>query len=236
MDELRLRSSGMGETGGERSEFLTLRPSARPPDAVLLRALVVPLVLLACAGLLAGCIGGSSSDHTATGSPSSSAGTGSGAAVPDAAGTASSYPVAASASPSQEPVIGSRSNSDWTFTLNRVQPAGPGQLIVEGTLVSNGPPYLEYLEEPGFLLHKDADGKTEESHEFSAVSLSVAGDQTVYLPLRDADGQCACTRGVATVEVGKPFAVYVLLTAPHPVSEVTVLVKGFAPFTKVPVT
>ena len=194
-----------------------------------------PLVLVSVVVLLlSGCFGGSS-DESSSGTGNQSAGSGT-AAAPAPAGSASAYPVAASASPSPLPVVASRSNGDWTFALNEVRRAGPGQLIVEGTLTSHNSHVLQGFEEPGFSLRKGADGKLDSTYEFSAVSLTVQGDTTVYQPMRDSSGQCACTQGVLNIETDQPYAVYTLLTAPQSASQVTVLVQSFAPFTNVPVT
>jgi hypothetical protein len=187
-----------------------------------------PVVLLVAVLTLAGCFGGGHSQGGG-GSTGHSGG-------PPPSGTATTYPVAPSASPSALPVVGARTNGQWTFALTAVHRAGPGQVLVEGILTSRQHTFLQGFEEPGFALRKGADGKLDNTYEFSAVSLTVPGDSTVYQPMRDAAGRCACTQGVLSIEAEQPYAVYTLVTAPPAASKVSVLVQGFAAFDNVAVT
>src|SRR5690242_18041960 len=136
------------------------------------RATACAATALAAMVLLAGCTG-SDGDKPGSGSTSN------GGTPVATGGTASAYPVAPSVSASPMPVIGSRSNGDWSFDLNSVTQAGPGQVLVAGTLTSKGPASMTGFEEPGYLVHRLPDGKTESSYEFSAVTLTARGDTTV---------------------------------------------------------
>jgi hypothetical protein len=183
---------------------------------------------VAALALVTGCTG--SSDGGGVPSATSSAG------IPVATATATAFPVPPSASPSPLPAIGTRSKGDWTFTLTAVRRAGSGQVMVEGTLTGTNGGFLAGFEEPGYALRKNTGtGKLDNTYEFSAVTLTVAGDSTVYQPMRDASGGCACTQGVLDVKAGQPYGVYTLMTAPQSASTVTVTVQGFGAFTNVPV-
>ena len=187
---------------------------------------ILPLIALAGFGLAA-CTGSS------TGGTGPTPGASGSVAAPS--GTATAYPVPASASPSTLPAVATRSNAEWTYTLNTVRRIAPGELSVEGTLVSKASGTLTGLEEPGYAVRKGTDGKLDSTYEVSAISVTVPGDSTVYLPMRDDTGRCACTQGLVTIKVRQPYAVYTVVSAPAAATSVTVTVRGLAPFTNVPV-
>jgi hypothetical protein len=83
----------------------------------------------------------------------------------------------------------------------------------------------------GFKTLKDRGGAVTDglNGEFSAVSLSVAGDPTTYLPVRDQDNLCLCTR-LGPVSVKGATPVYVVMSAPKGASTVTVAVSGAGTF------
>jgi hypothetical protein len=150
-------------------------------------------------------------------------------------GEASAFPVAPSASPSPLPVIGSATSKKWTFTLNAVRRTGPAQLVVEGTLTSAERQLMSGFAEHGFETYRK-DGENLSNWDFSGVRLSVPGDDTVYLPMRDAEGRCACTQSyVSGVDAGDSVGVYVIMTTPENASAVTVRIQGFPPFRDVAV-
>lgn len=165
-----------------------------------------------------------------SGSPAPSTGVSAGGP----SGQASAYPVAPSAVASPLPVIGSGSNGSWSFDLNSVTAAGPGQLLVVGTLRSKDSPIVSGFQETGFEYTKQLDGRIVLSSDFSAVTVTAPGDSTVYQPVRDSSRACACTRG-GLIKKGEPYPIYVLVTAPPSATTVTVMVSGFAPFKNVPV-
>lgn len=97
---------------------------------------------LLCALVLAGCSddGGSPEGAGATAQPSASASVPSTAAQPGEA--ASLFPVPPSPSPETLPDLGTRRGDGWTFTLNGVRRTGDQQVVVEGTLMTHGNPFV----------------------------------------------------------------------------------------------
>ena len=71
-------------------------------------------------------------------------------------------------------------------------------------------------------------------YDFSAVTLAVKGDQSVYQVMRNEQQRCACSAGQFSVPAGKPFGVWAYMTLPENADTVTV--KGLAPFVNVKVT
>ncbi|MBW3646214.1 MAG: hypothetical protein KY440_00330 [Actinobacteria bacterium] len=204
----------------------------RPRPLLAVGAVVVALMLTGCTD-----DGGTEPDPSASGSPgappASADGSGPSAAGPGA--SASTFPVPAQAQPSPLPNLGTREAGGLTLTLNAVRRVSPEAVVVEGTLVAKSTTPLLNLAEPGFAVRQEG-GERPSTYEFSAVSLSAAGDPKVYLPLRDDKGFCACTQGIQFLDGGKSMGVYTYVTAPEQAENVTVTVARFAPFTDVPVT
>ena len=108
--------------------------------------------------------------------------------------------------------------------------------MVEGTLTAKSNTPLLNLAEPGFRLRDIGGGKTEDTYEISGVTLTTAGDPTVYLPLRDEKGFCSCSQGVILLDAGESIGVYTYVTAPEGATSVTLTVAPFGSFPNIPVT
>lgn len=179
--------------------------------------------------LLAGC----TDEPAASPEPGTSASPGPTAAAPGQQAT--TYPVPADAEASPLPDLGTAQAGTLTLTLNAVRRVSDEALVVEGTLTASENTVLTDLAEVGYKV-REMDGERPFTYEFSAVSVTVPGDDVVYLPLRDEKGFCACTQGILGVDGGESIGVYTYVTAPPDASSVTVNVAQFAPFVDVPVS
>lgn len=199
----------------------------RPGSAVLFAtAALTALVVSGCSGDDEP--SGSASGSASPGASSSSSSGSSGSVEP---GTA--YPVPPSATPSAEPALATKQARDgWVFTLSAVRRVADDRIVVEGALDgSKATSNFSVWTESGFKTLKDRGGAVTDglNGEFSAVSLSVAGDPTTYLPVRDQDNLCLCTR-LGPVSVKGATPVYVVMSAPKGASTVTVAVSGAGTF------
>jgi len=197
-------------------------------------ARVLAVTLLA--GLaVAGCTGGGSGSSGAAGTSGASGAGAGGPAAAEPGREPTAYPVPASATPAPLPSLGTRTGGRWVLTLNEVRRSGAGAVVVTATVstATSSSEVFKDFAEPGYATREDAAGKLASTHEFSGVTLTVPGSTTQYQVMRDADGICACTQGLISVDKDRPQAVYAYVTAPPGASTVTVNVQGFAPFTGV---
>lgn len=198
-------------------------------------ALGTTVVVCALGALaLSGCSSGAGGP-SAPAVPGSAAGAGLSRAATSTAAPGRAYPVPASATPSPAPALATRHARDgWVFTLSSVRRVADDRIVVEGALDgTNATSNFSVWTESGFRTLKDRGGAVTDglNGEFSAVSLSVAGDATTYLPVRDQDNLCLCTRlGPVTVKGTTP--VYVVMSAPKAADEVTLAVSGAGTFPK----
>ncbi|WP_426562838.1 hypothetical protein ACPPVT_18480 [Angustibacter sp. McL0619] len=156
-----------------------------------------------------------------------------------AANPGTAYPVGPTATPSAEPALGTKQARDgWVFTLTGVRRVADDRIVVEGSLDgSKATTNFSVWTEPGYQTLKDANGAVSSpiNGEFSAVQLTTAGDASVYLPVRDKNNICLCTRlGAAGGSASMP--VYVTMSAPKGTDQVTVNVTGAGTFANQKVT
>ncbi len=204
--------------------------------------------LAATSGLvlaLAACSGGDSPPSAPTGSRAASAGATAAAATPGGAtgapspgAEATAYPVPARATPAPLPDLGTAQGLGYTVTLNTLRRSGPRSGLLSATVTSKDGGSFDDFTEPGYgtiydpLTKKPIGG----AYDFSAVTLAVKGDPTIYQVLRDEQQRCACSTGLLSVPKAEPFGVYAYVTLPEDADIVTVAVKGLAPFMDVKVT
>lgn len=199
--------------------------------SVLAGALIAGILMTGCSD-----DGGSDPRPQSSGaSAGTSNGSGNGSVAAQPGTEASTYPIPASVTASPLPDLGTRTAGKLTLTLNAVRRVSPEAVVVEGTLTAASNTPLFDLAEPGFKVRQVA-GERPNTYEFSAISLTTAGDTTVYLPLRDDKGFCACTQGIQFLDGGESMGVYTYVTAPEGATTVSITVAMFAPFTDVQVT
>jgi hypothetical protein len=199
--------------------------------SVLVGAVIAAIVLTGCSGDR----GSEPRPESSGASAGTSNGSGNGSVAAQPGTAASSYPVPASVTASPLPDLGTRKAGVLTLTLNAVRRVSPEAVVVEGTLTAASNTPLFDLAEPGFRVRQVAD-ELPFTYEFSAINLTTAGNTTVYLPLRDDKGFCACTQGIQFLDGGKSIGVYTYVTAPEGATTVSITVAMFAPFLDVQVT
>jgi hypothetical protein len=188
---------------------------------------LVPLLVLT----LAACTGGSDGEAQRSTAPAGS---------DDASSASGSYPAAPTATAHPADVIATKKGSSgWSMALTGVRRVGDQRIVVEAVLDgSHASQNLVPFAEPGFTQLKDASGQVTQviNGEFSGVTLTVPGDDATYLPLRDRDNVCLCTRLGSSLADPTSVPVFVYLTAPPQASTVDLKVNGIGTFTKVQVS
>lgn len=172
-----------------------------------------------------------------------SPGTPSGSAAPPAVtstpgGQATSFPVPADATAAPLPDLGTATGQGVTLTINSLQRSGPQSALLSATVTNPTGTDFDDFTEPGYgtLLDPTTKKPLGGAYDFSAVTLAVKGDQTVYQVMRDEQQRCACSAGLFLMPKGQPFSVWAYLTLPENADTVTITVKGLAPFANVKVT
>jgi hypothetical protein len=194
------------------------------------RGSAVAVAALGLVLLLVGCSDDPDTPSTAPGSTTSGATAPAKPGAPVAAPRATAAPL---------PVLATRSGDNgWSLSITAVRRSGD-RIVVEGVLDgSRSDQNLLGFTEPGFGTLKDASGQTTDpiNGEFSGVSLTVPGDPTVYLPVRDDDNLCLCTRMSSNVFDREAIPVFVYLSAPSGATTVDVAVNAIGTFTGLKVT
>lgn len=219
------------------------RGRGRTAGTVRWRRWQAAVITVAGIAVLSGCTAGDGSpdDPGPAGTSSRPAGQATPSATVSPSGNARPYPVAPTASATPLPALGTHSNKQWTLALTAVRRAGPDAIVVEGVLTPVERSVFTEFTEQGFEYRRrtaPAGSGTIATREFSAVRLSVRGDKTAYLPMRDPEGACACTEVYSSgIAPDQGQGVYVYMTAPPPdAAAVDVFVKGFPTFRDVPVS
>ena len=183
---------------------------------------------------------GTASPPVASGS---SPGMPSGSAAPPAVtstpgGQATSFPVPADATAAPLPDLGTATGQGYTVTINSLQRSGPQSALLSATVTNPTGTDFKDFTEPGYgtLLDPTTKKPLGGAYDFSAVTLAVKGDQSIYQVMRDEQQRCACSAGLLSVLAGRPFGVYAYMTLPADADTVTVTVKGLVPFANVKVT
>ena len=173
----------------------------------------------------------------------SSPGTPSGSAAPPGVtstpgGQATSFPVPADATAVPLPDLGTATGQGVTLTINALQRSGSQSALLSATVTNPTGTDFKDFTEPGYgtLLDPTTKKPLGGAYDFSAVTLAVKGDQSVYQVMRDEQQRCACSAGLFLMPEGKPFSVWAYLTLPENADTVTITVKGLAPFVNVKVT
>ncbi len=130
----------------------------------------------------------------------------------------------------------------WVFQLSDAARIAPDRVLVrgwvnadKGAATQKG---FEPLTEPGYKTFGSGEGgqagAMTMAGDFSNVVLSVPGDQTQYLPVRDAGRTCACLRFGWNRPAGDT-PVYVVMSAPQNATSVTLSIPGLGTMAHVPV-
>ena len=128
----------------------------------------------------------------------SSPGTPSGSAAPPVVNPtpgaqATSFPVPADATAAPLPDLGTATGQGYTVTINSLQRSGPQSALLSATVTSAAGGSFNDFTEPGYGTLYDPTTKKAlgGSYDFSAVTLAVKGDQSIYKVMRDEQQRCA---------------------------------------------
>lgn len=135
------------------------------------------------------------------------------------------YPLGDGQTRPELPVAETLTEDGSSFALSSVVRLADDRVVVSGVLTPANPVEVGANAEPGYTTIANGG-------DFSAVELTVEGDEVVYLPVRDDQGRCLCGAVRPGFE-GEPLPVSVVVSAPKDASSVNLKVAPYGTFTDV---